>query len=179
MLVYIVRHAIAEDRELFKKRTSRSTGKPLPDTLRPLTKEGKREFKKIARSIRALSGSIDLIATSPLKRARQTADLLKKRYLKSREIVIDELKPGKRPAELLNWLRGARLGQVMLVGHEPSLGIHVTYFLTGARQSACDIKKGGVVVIEFAGRIEKGAAKLVCCLQPVHLKKLVRVKKKK
>jgi phosphohistidine phosphatase len=165
--VILVRHAIAEDREAFKK-TEQS------DSLRPLTKDGRTQFKKMAKAISAVTGDADLIATSPLTRAQQTAAILKKRFPEAQEITIDELKPAKDSAKLLNWLRSIRLAKVILVGHEPSLGEHLTYFLTGRERSACDIKKGGFVIVEFANRIEKGAAKLICCIQPSQVRKIAK-----
>jgi phosphohistidine phosphatase len=165
--VFIVRHAIAEDREDYKKR---SGGKS--DSLRPLTKEGRRQFKKMARAVSEIAGDVDLIVSSPLTRALDTATMLKKRFPEAQEITIDELKPGKSSVNLLNWLRHVRSSRVILVGHEPSLGEHLTFFLTGRSRSALELKKGGFCVVEFADRIEKGAAKLVCCIQPSQLRKL-------
>lgn len=172
--IVIVRHAIAEDKEVFKK-----TG--LSDELRPLTKDGRRRFKKVARSLSHLVKEVDLLATSPLLRARETAEILKDRYPNSREILIEELKPGVRSKKILDWLRRVRATRVVLVGHQPDLGRHMAYFLTGSLTaragSAFDIKKGGVCIVEFADRIEKGAAKLKCFIQPSELKKIAQRKR--
>lgn len=164
--VLIVRHAIAEDRDDFK-------GLGLPDSKRPLTEDGKTEFKKVARDIRKLWPNIDLIAYSPLTRAVQTAKLLKKRFPDARELQINELKPGQSSEKLLEWLRRVgRVSTVAIVGHEPELSEHFAYFINGKTPTVYEFKKGGFALLEFADRIDKGTARLLCCIQPSHLRKL-------
>ena len=64
--VYLVRHAIAADR-----------GDDFPDdSKRPLTSQGISRFKKEAKALDAMGVSIAVVLTSPLARARQTADIL-------------------------------------------------------------------------------------------------------
>ena len=64
--IYLVRHAIAAER-----------GDDWPDdTKRPLTEEGISRFKEAVGGLKALDATIEEIFTSPLVRARQTADLL-------------------------------------------------------------------------------------------------------
>lgn len=168
--VLFVRHAIAEDRDVFAK-----TGKS--DSKRPLTELGRKEFKKVAKKIEALWEDVDLIAYSPLTRATQTAKILKKRFPDAREIQINELKPGQSSEKLLEWLRRVgRVSTVAIVGHEPSLGHHFGYFLTGKKTAIHEFKKGGFALVEFEDRIDRGAAKLLCCIQPSHLKRLGRVR---
>ena len=64
--IYLVRHAIAAER-----------GDDWPDDAkRPLTHGGAAKMRRISRGLRALDPAIDLIAASPLVRARQTAEIL-------------------------------------------------------------------------------------------------------
>lgn len=164
--VLIVRHAIAEDREEFKT-------KGLPDANRPLTEEGEKKFKKVARDICKLWSDIDLIAYSPLTRAVQTAQLLKQRFPEARELQISELKPGQSSEKLIEWLRRVgRVSTVAIVGHEPDLSEHLAYCINGKRTPVYNFKKGGFALLEFEDRIDKGTAKLICCIQPSHLRKL-------
>ena len=69
MQLLIVRHAVAEDRERFA-----ATGRG--DAERPLTRKGRREFRKVARGLREALPSLDLIASSRLARAIETAAVL-------------------------------------------------------------------------------------------------------
>ena len=63
--LYLVRHAVAEER-----------GPAWPDdTLRPLTERGQRRFARAATGFVRLEGVPDSILTSPLVRARQTAEI--------------------------------------------------------------------------------------------------------
>ena len=69
MQVLVVRHAIAEQREEFAR-----TGKD--DSQRPLTHDGRRKMRRGAVGLRAVVPAIDVLATSPLLRAVQTAEIL-------------------------------------------------------------------------------------------------------
>jgi phosphohistidine phosphatase len=84
MKVLIIRHAIAEERDDFAR-----TGKD--DRLRPLTDEGRKKMKQAARGLKALVPEIDLLATSPLTRAAQTAAVLDSVYGGLSEVEIEEL----------------------------------------------------------------------------------------
>ena len=72
MKLLVVRHGAAMEREDFA-----STGES--DDLRPLTEEGKAEMKLIASSLSDDVEKLDVLATSPLVRARQTADIIAER----------------------------------------------------------------------------------------------------
>src|SRR4051812_3600232 len=73
MRLLLIRHGIAEDREAFAKKGE-------DDFLRPLTPAGKRKMKEGAKGLRKLFPKLDLIATSPLKRAVQTATIVYDAY---------------------------------------------------------------------------------------------------
>src|SRR5436190_7488212 len=113
-ILYLVRHAIAEER-----------GKAWPDdSKRPLTKAGKARFREVVKGLRRLEVDIDLIVTSPLVRAKQTAQILARGLrprppLKTSAALAPEQSPAKAAASLRDY-RKAR--QIALVGHEPGLG---------------------------------------------------------
>jgi phosphohistidine phosphatase len=108
----LVRHAAAIDREA-----------GVPDDRRYLTIEGRAYFRKTARTMRDEGLAPDLIVTSPLLRAVQTADILAERLKYAGELIAaDALEPGFDLPALERLL--ARLGadgEVCLVGHEPDL----------------------------------------------------------
>ena len=137
--LYLVRHGIAAER-----------GKEWPDdSKRPLTHKGIARMREVASGLKDLEVSFDLILTSPLVRARQTADLLHQGLGGS--IPLEEtaqLAPGGRPADLIELLRTKKkIDRVALVGHEPDLG-QLAAFLIGARAPLV-FKKGGVCRIDF------------------------------
>lgn len=136
--LYLVRHAIAEER-----------GEAYPDdAVRPLSTKGIAKFKKVARALAALDVSIDQILTSPLVRARQTADILAEQ-LRGRPPVSesDALAPGASYEQLTVALEScARHSAIALVGHEPSIGEFAARLL--GMRGTIEFKKGAVCRID-------------------------------
>jgi len=160
--LYLVRHAIAADR-----------GDEWPDdTKRPLTEEGINKFREAASGLAALDVEIDEIFTSPLVRARQTADLLAASLdPKPTMKLLDALAPGHTPAATMAQLaKLAKRRRIALVGHEPDLG-ELAAHLIGA-QRALAFKKGGVCRIDVQGLTSKRAGALLWFLPPKVLRKL-------
>jgi phosphohistidine phosphatase len=165
MELLIIRHAIAEDREDFAR-----TGKD--DSLRPITDEGKKKMKQVARGLRTLVPDIDLLATSPLTRAAQTAAVLDSVYGGLREVEISELAPEASPVEFLSWLRKQTGKIVAVVGHEPSISLIVSWLLTGSEKRLFSFRKGGACLLEFPGEVGAGTASLLWALTPALLREL-------
>ncbi len=136
MRLYLLRHGIAEE------------WRPdFPDEKRRLTAEGKRKVRLIAQGISKLDLGLDLIFTSPLPRASETAEIVAD-VLGCKELVnVDDRLAGGFS------LHGARgiisdagsAQSVMLVGHEPGFSM-VASSLTGGSQ--IDLKKGGLIRID-------------------------------
>jgi phosphohistidine phosphatase len=138
VLIYLVRHAIAEER-----------GEAWPDDrLRPLTEDGRAKMERQVRGLVEIGVTIDEILTSPLVRTRQTADILAHGLTgKPRVREFPPLEPGRRAKEVLAALADfSRRKSLALVGHEPGLG-EAAASLLGLRGSM-EFKKGGVALIE-------------------------------
>src|SRR5579864_9053061 len=165
MKLLIIRHAIAVDREDFAR-----TGKD--DSLRPITDEGKKKMKQSARGLRTLVPDIDLLATSPLTRAAQTAAVLDSVYGGLREVEIAELAPESSPVEFLSWLRKQSGENVAAVGHEPSISLIASWLLTGTEKRLFSFRKGGACLLEFPGEVGAGTASLLWALTPAQLRDL-------
>ena len=164
MHLLVVRHGVAEERE---------TWAPKDDGLRPLTDAGKKKMKEAAKGLRALVPRIDVVATSPLTRAKQTATILAKAYDKGAPVLVDALAPGQRPPALLPWLRTqATQKTVAIVGHEPGLGSLVSWLTAGSERSFMELGKGGASLLDLGERIEAGDAMLFWLLRPSHLRSL-------
>lgn len=159
--LYLVRHGVAEER-----------GPAWPDdTLRPLTGRGQSRFARAAAGFMRLGDPPDLILTSPLVRARQTAELLS---LAADGVAVermDALSPGRPPAAILTKLRRIRAERVALVGHEPDLG-QLAAILLGASRPL-PFKKGGICRIDVEWRREAQGI-LVWFLSPAVLRRLER-----
>ncbi|MEO7191606.1 MAG: phosphohistidine phosphatase SixA [Vicinamibacterales bacterium] len=136
--LYLIRHGIAAER-----------GDKWPDdTLRPLTHQGAVRMRHVVRGLQTLGTDIDLILTSPLVRAMETAELVS-RGLESRPDVVSlpVLAPGGTPARVAEALAArAKVRGVALVGHEPDLG-ELAGWLIGSR-TPLQFKKGGVCRID-------------------------------
>ena len=137
--LYLVRHAIAEER-----------GEAWPDDeKRPLTRDGAGRMQRIARGLRAIDAQVDVILTSPLVRAAQTAKILTDGLEGHPEAIqFPALTPGQKPARVASALAAHRKTRaIALVGHEPGLG-ELAAWLVGAGQPLA-FKKGGVCRIDF------------------------------
>lgn len=154
--IYLVRHAIAAER-----------GAEWPDdTKRPLTHKGIARMRQVVEGLKGLDVDLDLILTSPLLRARQTADLVHQGL--GGATPLEEtatLAPGGAPADVVEMLRGKpKVKAVALVGHEPDLG-QLAAFLIGARAPLV-FKKGGVCRIDFEKMPPTPPGQLVWFLPP-------------
>jgi phosphohistidine phosphatase len=166
MQLLVIRHAIAEDKEAFAK-----TGRP--DAERPLTKHGRKVMARVAKGLRRQVKSIDVLAASPLVRAAQTAAIVAKEYGETFVDTVPALAPDSPPAAFATWLRTQRDAEVVaVVGHEPHLGMLVTWLMTGARESHVTIDKGGACMLEIEGQPGARSATLDWSLTPDVLAKL-------
>ena len=112
--LYLIRHGVAEER-----------GDAWPDDAkRPLSEEGMERLRKSARGLPRLDVWIDVIFTSPLVRARQTADIVSAAFDPRPSIVtIDSLAPeGTYTSLVADLEKNARKTRIALVGHEPGIG---------------------------------------------------------
>jgi phosphohistidine phosphatase len=148
MILYLIRHAIAEDRS--------AEGS---DEDRALTPRGKARMLRASEGLRKLKVQPELILTSPLRRARETAEILAKALSDAPVEPMAELAAGIDPGQAARALRAhARAKELALVGHQPGLGLLASLLLTGSATSLeIDLRKGGVVCIE--AELSEGEAK--------------------
>ena len=166
MQIVIIRHGIAEEPETFAKGGQE-------DALRPLTKAGRQKMRKAAKGLRQIVPSLDLIATSPLTRAVQTAEIVSQAYDGVRTAQVSALSPRKAPAALLDWLNAHPQGATLaLVGHEPNLSTFLCWLLTGLHESFVELKKGGAALVEVTHPAAAGRGKLQWILKPSQLRAL-------
>ena len=114
------------------------------DDERPLTKRGKKEMHEVAKFLKRVKARPDLIVTSPLPRASQTAEIAAE-HLKVKCFKDKLLAPGFGRQELERVLKKYPEESVMLVGHEPDF-THTISLLTGA---ALKLSKAGVALVEL------------------------------
>ena len=122
-----------------------------PDDERPLTDFGKKEVRQVAKFLNRLKVKPDLIVTSPLPRALQTAEIAAEQ-LKTKLRQDEALEPGFGISELSTVLTRHRSKVLMLVGHEPDFS-SVISAMTGA---FLKMSKAGVALIDIDPETEKG-----------------------
>ena len=136
MDVLVVRHGVALDRV-----DAESQG--ITEGERPLTAEGQRRMKGVARGLSKRVPEVDVLISSPLLRARQTAEIVRERYRGLACIESEALLPEAAPealAQVLNEHEHPRV--VAVVGHEPHLSQWVGWSLAGEPRSIVELRKG-------------------------------------
>jgi phosphohistidine phosphatase len=162
----VIRHAIAETREAFAE-----TGED--DSLRPLIPKGVKRMQRAVRGLRVLIPHIDVVATSPYVRAAQTADIVAEGYPNLTPIVLDGLVPGGERRSVLSWLQMQREdATIAIVGHEPSLGSMVSWFLASRDSHFLELKKGGVCRLAWPTHVTAGDAHLLWMLEAGQLRRI-------
>jgi phosphohistidine phosphatase len=140
MQLYFLRHGEADWPDWSK-----------PDDERPLTDYGKKEVRQLAKFLDRLKVRPDLIVTSPLPRALQTAEVAAEQ-LKAKVRQDETLEPGFGISGLRTVLKRHRSKVLMLVGHEPDFS-SVISALTGA---FLKLSKAGVALVDIDLETEKG-----------------------
>ena len=166
MKILLIRHGTAEDRGTFEWSAKK-------DAARALTQSGRRDMRKAAKGLRKVAPDIDVLATSPLVRARETAEIVGKVFGVDDLAEQPLLAPGGDADALLTWLHTQPTdAAVALVGHEPDLSRFAGFLLARAHASFVALKKGGSALIEFDDTPAAGRGVLAWLLQPGHLRKL-------
>jgi phosphohistidine phosphatase len=167
MKLLVVRHATAVDKDEFAR-----TGKS--DDLRPLTPAGKREMRDVARGIGDVVPAVDTLATSPLVRAVQTAEILGEAYDR-KPAPVEWLRPDTPYEEFAQWARSHREKKVVvIVGHEPHLSGLVSWLLAASKRSLLELKKGAACLLEVEEASGAGSATLLWSMAPKHLRAIGR-----
>jgi phosphohistidine phosphatase len=118
------------------------------DRRRPLTRAGVRRTRAVARRLLQTGLHLDGLLSSPLVRARQTADILSAVGLAPGVKTFPALAPGGEVDVLVRWLRKwQRQGKrkLGLVGHMPDLGAWAEAFVFGEARGRLLLKKAGVL----------------------------------
>jgi phosphohistidine phosphatase len=137
--IYLIRHGIAADPETYQN-----------DQDRPLTPKGQAKTKAIAQQLKSWGLAFDEILTSPLVRARQTAEILKQADLAPHLTITDTLAPMGSFADWLTWFRQQNhTNALALVGHEPDLSQWAELLIWGDVRGVLQLKKAGIIGIQI------------------------------
>jgi phosphohistidine phosphatase len=121
------------------------------DFLREITIEGKKEFTRTTlKALRKNFKLIDVIFTSPLVRAIQTAEMISAEYFKSDLELISDLDLLDNPRHLIEYISFLPVeGTYLFVGHEPHLSSTISSLLDlHPEHSFMKLRKGGVCILK-------------------------------
>jgi phosphohistidine phosphatase len=168
MYLYLIRHGIAEDPD------PHGLDPIVSDESRVLTKLGRKKIIQVADRLNKLGVTFDLIITSPLIRARQTADIFIDEQIGTTLEVSSDLKPmGNFPAWLMAWDARSpqmEIATIALIGHEPNLSNWAELCVFGQVCHKLVLKKGGIIGLKFPdNKIAIGTAQLHCLIPPKYL----------
>ncbi len=171
----VVRHALAMDRAEFQNQFADvNDDAAVSDDSRPLTEEGIRKMRKTARGYKKIVGRPELLITSPLKRAAQTAEILTEVWHGIESETCPHLAPGSELSDFFDWLRNhsrwsefeAKDVVITLVGHEPDLSRLINELIADRGEQKLQLRKGGACLIEISSDLEPGHGELVWFLPP-------------
>lgn len=161
MKVLLVRHAAAVPRGTLG----------MPDDERPLTPRGKAKFRVAARGLARIAHPPDVLLTSPLPRARVTAEIAARAFKR----VEPRIEPALARASvdgIIAALKTHRAGAtVALVGHEPLLGALLARLLGASEGERFAFKKGGAALVDLPDG-PAAAGRLIWFLKPRVLRAL-------
>ncbi len=141
MEIYVLRHGEAEERE---------TG--LADRDRNLTARGKQDLKAVLKVARKADVAPELILTSPLRRAQETAAIAAEILGCKRVVETRNLMPGASPELIWKEIGGEhKVDKILLAGHQPHLGSLIGLLLEAPVM--VDLKKGSLVRISTQARL--------------------------
>ncbi|MBA2355852.1 MAG: histidine phosphatase family protein [Acidobacteria bacterium] len=158
----LVRHAIAEER-----------GSAWPDDdERPLSRDGEKKWKRGAKGLATVLPEVDLLLCSPLRRTRQTADVLAPALATPARVeLFDALRPETRPTAVIAALKTRRVhGVVVLIGHDPMLPQLAATLLH--LEGPLEFRKGGALALVTQGLGARGPSRLEWFVTPRMLRAL-------
>jgi phosphohistidine phosphatase len=163
--VYLVRHAIADRRDVVRWPN---------DDERRLTAQGIARFRSAARGLGRIVREVEVVLSSPYTRAWETAELLHDEIAWPVPERCPELEASRAPGAALDVLLGVRdRSSAALVGHEPYLSRLASLLLSGEENAIdLELKKGGVALLAFAGDPRPGGALLRWSVTPKILRSL-------
>jgi phosphohistidine phosphatase len=152
MKLFIVRHAWAGE-----------AGDPQypDDSLRPLTSEGRTRFREVVRALAKRGMAPNIIATSPLVRCRQTAEIIVEVLGGGIPLVeLPALAPESDLKSLVAWTQRQQAEAVAWVGHAPDVGLLAAEMI-GDCSADIRFAKGTIACIDLPGGCARAAGQLV------------------
>jgi len=159
MNIYLIRHGEAE-----KSSPDKS------DEERELTFDGIQEVEKCSHLWKQHIYKLDLIFSSPLKRAIQTAEIIKKVFNVHNEVMKEaSLLNDGSTTDILNVVSAYGAEEIAMVGHQPDLAHHICR-MSGKTEINLKLPPATIAKISFKGRPVIGEGKLEFLIPPINKK---------
>jgi phosphohistidine phosphatase len=143
MDLYLIRHGDAESISLAK-----------PDHNRELTAKGRESIRKAAEMWKKIIKSFDVIASSPLIRAVQTAEIIADVFNYKEEIIVEKkITSGSKPEDLIDFIKSLDENNIAIIGHEPDLSRDLSALVSSSGMYA-EFKRGYIAKIKFDGKVK-------------------------
>ncbi|KUG25825.1 phosphohistidine phosphatase sixa [hydrocarbon metagenome] len=139
MNLYIVRHAHAEN--------------GVPDSERKLSQHGRDYLSDEIQNWKTKIKQIDVILTSPYKRALETAEIIHKNFAVKHNLIIDQsLQPVMNIPDIVNTLSALSVNNILLVGHMPDVA-DLTSLLISTKNVELAFAPATIAAIEFKNNV--------------------------
>jgi phosphohistidine phosphatase len=161
MLIYFLRHGDA------------SSDTHLHDYERPLTELGIRQAASVGKFLQQNNVQVDVILSSPLVRAQETAALVQAHIDSPEPIYSDFLVNDSSQRQLLEQLNAMNVSSALLVGHMPHLSETLSFLIDGNYENGIEMKKCTLALVEAPAPLRPGTAQL---RQLTHVASLMKEK---
>lgn len=160
MILYLLRHGDAYE-------------SGYDDVSRPLTPVGEEQAMAAAKTFITFDLSVEIILSSPLLRAIQTAEIIRTALVGAEHKVTEYLAPGANERQLFRQLSDCGRQSVLLVGHEPNLREITSLLVSGSRRSRVEVKKGTMLCLETSVPVASESSVLRWMVTNVQMKMLI------
>jgi phosphohistidine phosphatase len=160
MLLYFLRHGDAIQKA------------SLDDSERPLSELGRKQATVVGEFLRTMEATIDVVVSSPLVRAVETAEIVRKSLDVRKSEATEHLVPGTRKKQLLDLLNSMKVSSIILVGHEPHLSQTISLLLSGQESLPIEMKKCSLACLVVSEPVRGGHALLQWLLTVEQMEKL-------
>lgn len=137
------------------------------DEERPLSPRGEEDARRVALALARLVSGVDQVVSSPILRAKQTAEIVCAELGWPDPLLIEEIAGGPPDQMLAALTPWNDTNTLAAVGHAPAFPIWASYLITGRDdRELIDMKKGAALCLSFEGALEAGAGVLEWLIVP-------------
>jgi phosphohistidine phosphatase len=163
MDIFILRHGDANT----------ATKKSLDDSKRSLSENGIKEIENVSGLFSKFEIKFEHIYSSPLKRAKQSAEIIARNQKKAKFVSLDQLKPEGSVEEICKVLsKQKEENTTLIVGHVPLLADLANNIISSGDLPHLSLKTGGLIKIKTLALVPQLRGELEWLLSPKLVRKI-------